>query len=213
MTASPSCLTPLTVRSRCNRCARPVELCLCHLLPELTARTHILILQHPDERRHALNTARLLVAGLTNAQLLTAECLPDDWQQRLADPAWRTELLFPGHLVPTVAVAHGDRRPRRLVLLDGTWRKARKLLFLNPVLQQLPQVALPAGLISRYRLRKAPAEGALSTVEAGMYALQLLEPETDYRDLLKPFDALIEGQIQAMGQAVYERNYRKPLRC
>src|SRR5690606_1960692 len=95
------------------------------------------------------------------------------------------------------------------VLLDGTWRKARRLLYLNPVLQQLPRVALPDGLISRYRLRKAPMAGALSTIEAGVHALQALEPDTDFRPLLKPFDALIEGQIAAMGDSVYQRNHQR----
>lgn len=197
------------IRPRCLQCCRPVELCLCHLLPKLSPRTEILVVQHPDERKHALNTARLLVAGLTNAQLLITEHLSEDWQARLADPYWRTELLFPGAQALRLA-AEQDERPRRLVLLDGTWRKARKLLYMNPLLQQLPQVALPEGLVSRYRLRKAPAEGALSTIEAGAHALQIIEPEMNFSDLLKPFEALIEGQIRAMGGALYARNYVKP---
>lgn len=200
------------VRARCPQCQRPVELCLCHLLPHLSPRTEILVIQHPDERKHALNTARLLVAGLSNAHLLVAEQLPVEWQQRLIDPEWQTELLFPGPQVPVLVEGEQDWRPRRLVLLDGTWRKARKLLYVNPVLQQLVQVALPAGLVSRYRLRKAPAEGALSTIEAAFHALQLIEPDTDFSGLLRPFDALIDGQIQAMGESLYRHNYGRPQR-
>ncbi len=184
--------------------------CLCSLLPNLTTSTQLLVIQHPDEQHHALNTARLLVAGLSNAQLLVTELLSTGWCERLADPGFNTELLFPGAGVPEVASAEADQRPRRLVLLDGTWRKARKLLYLNSVLQNLPQVALPEGLSSRYRLRKAPGPGALSTIEAGMHALQLIEPHTDFSALLRPFDALIEGQIQAMGPAVYQQNHLKP---
>lgn len=212
MSAPPFSSTTPAIRPRCPQCQRPVELCLCHLLPELSPRTEILVIQHPDERKHALNTARLLVAGLSNAHLLVTEQLPVDWQERLLDPAWRTELLFPGPHVPTLSCAREDSRSRRLVLLDGTWRKARKLLYLNPVLQQLPQVALPDGLVSRYRLRKAPAEGALSTIEAAVHALQVIEPDTDFSSLLRPFDALIEGQIKAMGESLYRQNYGKPQR-
>ena len=212
MPTSPPSPTDPAVRPRCPQCQRPVERCLCHLLPELSPRTEIVVIQHPDERRHALNTARLLVAGLSNAHLLITEQLSVAWQERLRDPAWRTELLFPGPQVPTLCGAPGDGRLRQLVLLDGTWRKARKLLYLNPVLQQLPQVALPSGLVSRYRLRKAPAEGALSTIEAAAHALQMIEPESDFSALLRPFDALIDGQIQAMGEALYRRNYRKSQR-
>lgn len=197
-------------RGRCACCCRPVAHCLCSLLPDLNPNTALLVIQHPDEQRHALNTARLLVAGLRNAQLLVAEQLTAEWCSSLTDPAYRTELLFPGDGVPVVAATGADQRPRRLVLLDGTWRKARKLLYLNPVLQALPQVALPEGLISRYRLRKAPGPGALSTIEAGMYALQLIEPDMDFSGLLRPFDELIEGQIRAMGPDVYLRNHLRP---
>lgn len=176
----------------------------------MNSAVSLLVIQHPQEQRHALNTGRLLVAGLARAELLITEQIPLDSvvQVQLADPAWRTELLFPGEhaQLPGPAPGH-DQRPRRLVLLDGTWRKARKLLALNPVLQQLPRVALPGGLISRYRLRKTREPDALATIEAGVQALQLMEPGQDYGALLRPFEALIEGQIEAMGKRCYERNH------
>jgi DTW domain-containing protein YfiP len=61
--------------------------------------------------------------------------------------------------------------------------------------------------VSRYRLRKAPGPGALSTVEAIVQALQTLEAPTSFEPLLKPFEALIEGQIAAMGEEVFLRNH------
>ncbi|WP_415055088.1 tRNA-uridine aminocarboxypropyltransferase [Halopseudomonas sp.] len=198
--------------SRCERCLRPAAHCLCALIPHISTRTQLLVIQHPSERSHALNTARLLVEGVVNAHLLITEVITADspWHDLLVDPQWQTELLFPGADIPLVTATADSGRPRRLVLLDGTWRKARKLLYLNPVLQGLPRVALPDGLCSRYRLRKAPQPGALSTLEAGLEALQRIEPETDFSSLLRPFEALIDGQIQAMGQARYQENYLRP---
>ena len=46
-------------RPACARCQRPLSLCLCALIPALASRTRVLLLQHPSERRHPLNTARL----------------------------------------------------------------------------------------------------------------------------------------------------------
>lgn len=86
-------------------------------------------------------------------------------------------------------------------------RKARKLLHLNPALAALPRVSLAEGMASRYRLRKAPGEGALSTIEAIAAALDELEAPRTHEALLKPFDALIEGQIAAMGEDTYRRNH------
>ena len=98
-------------------------------------------------------------------------------------------------------------RPLLLVVPDGTWRKARKLLYLNPLLAALPRVCLPAGLESRYRLRKAPMAGALSTLEAIVVALEALEAPQSFAALLQPFEALIDGQIAAMGESTYQRNH------
>ena len=81
------------------------------------------------------------------------------------------------------------------------------MLHLNPLLAALPRVTLADGAVSRYRLRKAPGPGALSTIEAIVQALQVLEAPTCFKALLKPFDALIEGQIAAMGPAVFEKNH------
>lgn len=195
--------------SRCERCLRPAGQCLCALIPQIATTTRLLVIQHPSERRHALNTARFLVEGVVGAQLLVAEKidLNSVWYQMLSDPDWHTEVLFPGAGHSLLSASVDIQRPRRLVLLDGTWRKARKLLYLNPVLQSLPKVALPEGLVSRYRLRKAPQPGSLSTLEAGVEALRRIDQSTDFSPLLRPFEALIEGQIDAMGLERYRENY------
>ncbi|SDS68647.1 DTW domain-containing protein YfiP [Halopseudomonas xinjiangensis] len=196
---------------RCEACARPSSRCLCSTIPRLHSSTRMLIIQHPSERHHALNTARFLAAGLVNAELHVVEHIAPGsaLYSQLADPARRTEVLFPGPGASSLARA-ADPREHQLVLLDGTWRKARKLLHLNPILAVLPQVALAAGLASRYRLRKAPAPGALSTIEAGVAALEVLEPDKSFQALLRPFDRLIEEQIASIGTELYRRNYLKP---
>jgi DTW domain-containing protein YfiP len=60
---------------------------------------------------------------------------------------------------------------------------------------------------SRYRLRKAPGPDALSTLEAITHALQTLEAPTSFAPLMAPFEALIEGQIKAMGADTFQRNH------
>ena len=193
-------------RPQCSRCLRPITHCLCPLIPSLDSRTRVLLLQHPSEVNHALNTARLAALGLNNAQLVVGEVF-EDLATLLNPPGYQARLLFPADdAQPLQGYTPGDQ-PLLLVVPDGTWRKARKLLHLNPLLAALPRVALASERVSRYRLRKAPGPGALSTVEAIVQALQVLEAPASFDALLKPFDALIEGQIAAMGEAVYQRNH------
>jgi DTW domain-containing protein YfiP len=193
-------------RPHCPRCLRPITHCLCPLIPRLDSRTRVLLLQHPSEVNHALNTARLAALGLVNAQLVVGEVF-EDLQALLNPPGYQARLLFPAEDAQPLQAYTPSDEPLLLVVPDGTWRKARKLLHLNPLLAALPRVTLAEGAVSRYRLRKAPGPGALSTVEAIVQALQVLEAPTSFEPLLKPFEALIEGQIAAMGDEVFQRNH------
>ncbi|MCK6187586.1 DTW domain-containing protein [Pseudomonas sp. EYE_354] len=193
-------------RPQCCRCLRPITHCLCALIPSLDSRTRVLLLQHPSEVNHALNTARLAALGLNNAQLLVGEVF-DDLATLLNPPGYQARLLFPADDAQPLCTYASSDQPLLLVVPDGTWRKARKLLHLNPLLAALPRVTLAAGSVSRYRLRKAPGPGALSTVEAIAQALQVLEAPRSFEALLAPFEALIDGQIAAMGRAVFEKNH------
>lgn len=193
-------------RARCERCLRPTDHCLCALIPSLGSRTRVLILQHPSEVNHALNTARLAALGLENAELQVGEVF-EDLAHWLSRPGYRPCLLFPGEEAVTLRASGADDMPFLLVVPDGTWRKARKLLHLNPLLAALPRVVLTNAPPSRYRLRKAPGPDALSTLEAIVHALHTLEPEVSFDGLLRPFDALIDGQIAAMGAETFRRNH------
>ena len=194
-------------RAQCPRCLRPQSHCLCELIPHLHSRTRVLLLQHPSEVGHALNTARLAALGLSNAELRVGEVF-DDLETLLNPPGYQARLLFPGQGAQLIAAHKAeDSLPWLLVVPDGTWRKARKLLHLNPLLANLPRVTLPEGAQSRYRLRKAPGPGALSTLEAIVQTLEILEAPRVFEPLLRPFEALIEGQIEAMGAQTYQRNH------
>ena len=197
-------------RAHRRRGARPLTPCVGPRTPHLPPHPGGLILHPPDETHHALNTARLAALGLANAEMRIGEHFPE-LESELATagvPAW---LLFPGEGTQTVeqlaASAAGEPVERLLIVPDGTWRKARRLLYCNPWLAGLPRLALEDGLVSRYRLRKAPAAGALSTIEAIVHCLNGLEVAGRFDALLRPFEALIETQIAAMGEEVYRRNH------
>jgi DTW domain-containing protein YfiP len=91
--------------------------------------------------------------------------------------------------------ALGEPGRVRLVVLDATWRKSRKMLYQNPALQALPRLALRDMPASNYRIRKAHAPGQLSTLEATAYALMQLHGEAArFQPLLAAFDGFITQQ-------------------
>jgi len=200
-------------RPRCEHCQRPASHCLCAYISRIPNRTQVLVLQHPDEANHPLNTARLAVMGLLNARLLVGEHFPqlDD----IVASAGRVLLLFPEReassaqvaAVSTSSSSSGEPAWSLLIVPDGTWRQARKIVGANPVLDTLPRLSLPPGMSSEYRIRKTSQPAAVSTIEAIARSLSLLEPEQSFNSLLAPFRALIAQQVQAMGEEVYRRNY------
>jgi DTW domain-containing protein YfiP len=107
----------------------------------------VLILQHPQEADHAKNTARLLHLSLPGSRMLTGSPLTNPTCARPADAAPQyTVLLYPETPAGTGAGrGHGtaqDPAHVRMVVLDATWRKSRKMLHLNPFLGQLPRLTL-----------------------------------------------------------------------
>ncbi len=105
------------------------------------------------------------------------------------------EALLPSAQYGTAAIPAAPCR-LRLVVLDGTWRKSRKMLFLNPALRDLPRMSLQQVAPSRYRIRKAHAPDQLSTLEATCQALAQLEVDQEkFLPLLQAFDGFVGEQL------------------
>jgi hypothetical protein len=101
-------------------------------------------------------------------------------------------------------------RPKlNIILLDGTWRKAYKILQLNPWLLNLPSLHLTFEGKSQYTIRKSSRPDSLSTLEAAAYSLQALEPELDIAPIFKVFNAMVQQRLDAMPKAVRQR-YTSP---
>lgn len=85
----------------------------------------------------------------------------------------------------------------RLIVLDGTWRKTRKLLHLNPWLQALPRLGLPLLPASRYTVRRAHRPDQLATLEATGHALHQFDlPTRQLEALMDGFDGF-NAQLRA----------------
>ena len=188
-------------RATCATCLRPQASCICQWIAPLATNVAVLILQHPLEVSNAKGSARLLHLGLPGSVLLAGEVFDPDTLSALLYDGGRTPLLlYPDSIaqtaseppaLPTLPAATA----LRLVVLDGTWRKSRKMLSLNPLLQSLPRLSLQGMPASHYRIRKAHAPDQLSTLEASAYALMRLDGgAAPYQALLAGFDGFVAQQ-------------------
>lgn len=170
-----------------------------------------MILQHPRERDNAIGTARMASLCLPGSELLVGV----RWNshpglaQALSDPERPPALLFPGPGAKNI-LTERPPGPITLIVVDGTWSQAKNLVRDNDVLKALPRYAFAAPEPSEYRIRKEPDVAFVSTIEALMHVLGVLEDQPPrFRALLEPFRAMVDAQLACQAQAP-TRRYRKP---
>jgi hypothetical protein len=170
----------------------------------------VVILQHPREARLAICSAWLTRVALGNAELHRGVELDAHPRVREIVASPGTALLFPGEGSRPVEAAAGDP-PRTLVVVDGTWLQAGKMLERNPSLAALPRLSLSPRRPSGYgELRREPAEGHLPTIEAVALALAVLERDpVRFEPMVEAFRRMVELQL-ACSRARRSPRHRGP---
>ena len=195
---------PVTAkRPTCPQCLRPQSTCICRWITPTSHTTEVLILQHPLEEHEAKNSARLLHLSLPGSRLVVGETFDDAALRALQTKPKYNVLLYPptqhdGHAVHAALDPNQleDLSQVRLVVLDATWRKSRKMLHLSTALQQLPRLSLTDVPASDYAIRKAHKPGQLSTLEATCAALAQLESDpAKFAPLLQAFKGFVAQQM------------------
>jgi DTW domain-containing protein YfiP len=158
----------------------------------------------------AIGTARMAHLGLPSSLLRVGLDFSNDEVVRdfVASDA-PTYILFPGPDARDVStLARGERI--HLIVVDGTWWQAKKLLTLNPRLAALPRLAFTPSRPSDYRIRRQPAELCVSTIEALAETLSVLEPPGDeprrFDSLLAPFRAMVDSQLHFVNEVHASRH-------
>ena len=176
-------------RSICIRCFRPDTHCLCDELTPFVAHCNFLLLQHPHERKKYHSTAKILLRALKNAQVMRGITFDRvRFEQILAGK--QAYLLYPSE--DAIDAAHAPlSQDSTVVVIDGTWIEARKIIYRNPYLKQLPAFSFRTPLRSNFIIRKQPREGCLSTIESVAHLLQLNAKALRRNDLVMRYEGLL----------------------
>jgi DTW domain-containing protein YfiP len=196
---------------RCEVCCLHHAVCVCGDLPRLAVTTRLVVIMHHNEQNRRTNTSRLAMACLPGSTIAVrrkpdregpAPLVDDDGQELLADLD-RPAVLFPAvdALPLDVIAADPARRPRTLLVPDGTWREAIRMRRRIPGLRALPVVSLPSGRPTRYRpLRRTLGEDRLSTFEAVARAFGILEGDEIRATLERVFRVVVDRHLWIQGR-------------
>lgn len=106
----------------------------------------------------------------------------------------RAALLFPAK--KSINVDYVGVEVKHLVVLDGTWAKAKRMYHENPWLKLLPHLKLDLKQLSLYsEVRQQPKLGCLSTIESIVSAMKALGADCQELDnLLDVFESMVVDQ-------------------
>lgn len=186
------------MREVCPSCGRPRVVCICAHIHPIETRTRVIVLQHPRESEVPINTIRIARLVVPSMQLFVGVEFDQDraLDAALSDPGHPPILLFPGPNARDLRT-EPPTHPVSLVLVDGTWSQAARLVRRNPRLRSLPQYAFVPSAPSNYRIRREPHEQFVASIEALAEVLTLLEPSGfDPSPLLAPFRAMVDIQLE-----------------
>ena len=168
---------------------------MCQHITEVKQHTRLVILQHPAEAKNSKNTVRLLKLLTDNIEIHIGESRSDflHLKDKILSNKDQYFLLFPGSQAKTFDSYQpaAERPVYNLIIIDGTWRKAKKLLHQNPWLAELRHLTLDSSYNAQYGIRKTSIDNGLSTIEAVAYCLREMENIE-----LTPFFTALEGLKQ-----------------
>jgi len=184
---------------RCESCLLPLEHCICAARPARNDNQKVafLFLMYQGEVYKPSNTGRLIAD-------VVADNYAFQWQRTvhepdllalLRNPAYQPIVVFPHEYADggvciyspeqLMDVAGGYKKPL-FIMLDGTWREARKM-FRSEYLKDFPVLGIQPQKALEYQLREAFHEHQLCTAEVGIEVLKLAGEETTAAALAEYF--------------------------
>ncbi|MFA6890642.1 MAG: tRNA-uridine aminocarboxypropyltransferase [Sphaerochaetaceae bacterium] len=194
----------VSMSEMCYRCYKPKNNCLCPYITETDTGVKFVILMHPKEAYHQrTGTGRLTALSLKNSEIRIGIDFTDDEKLNgmLCDSRYQPFLLFPGKDFQTAETLQEIPGKQLLVVvIDGTWPCAKKILRLSSNLRMLPTLSFSGNYRSAFAFKREPSEECLSTIESCYYLVRELQrfskaKQCDVSSMLTVFSKMVEHQI------------------
>jgi len=187
---------------RCDLCRLAKQYCICSIAPQknsVVTKAGFLLLMYDTEVLKPSNTGKLIADLIpdTFAFLWSRTTKNDELLAVLADKKWQPFVVFPkeyaddSRQVFTREVVCDEGKRPLFIMLDGSWREAKKMFRKSPYLDKYPLISFdpkkslntnvlmneetlsPVGKDSRYTVRKTELEHQFSTAEVAARVLEM----------------------------------------
>lgn len=201
-------------RKICDHCRQPDFSCYCPTLKPFDPGMKFVILSHPLEYHKRIATGRMSHLNLIDSCLFEGEDYShhSGLNEVLHDTRYFPVVLYPGRNSSNLTLMSKEARfdlvpegrTLAVIVIDGTWATARKMMRLSGNINRLPRVCFTPVKPSNFRIRKQPKAECYSTIEAIHHTIDLFgggSPRTGSNGrahdvLLEVFDQMINRQIE-----------------
>nr|WP_245217472.1 DTW domain-containing protein [Rheinheimera maricola] len=167
---------------RCEHCLLPAAECICAARPSVISNSAFCFIMYTGECYKPSNTGRIIADVIAdNHAFVWDRTQPDAAMLALLNDArYAPIVVFPQQYAqaercissPLELSAVQDKKIPLFIMLDGTWREAKKM-FKSAYLANLPVLGIQPEQGSRYQLREAAHLHQLCTAEVAVEVLQL----------------------------------------
>ncbi|WP_417703184.1 tRNA-uridine aminocarboxypropyltransferase [Rheinheimera aquimaris] len=171
---------------RCDTCLLPRTDCICTARPDVVSKSAFCFIMYTGECYKPSNTGRIIADVITdNHAYVWDRTRPDpEMLALLADDSYAPIVVFPQQYAepercinsPQESMAIQQGKTPLFVMLDGTWREAKKM-FKSPYLATMPVLGIQPQQASSYALREAAHLHQLCTAEVAIEILKLAEDD------------------------------------
>ena len=164
---------------RCPSCLLLKRVCICSYKVTCSAHAKFQLLMHHNESFKPTNTGRLISDCIAGTEVFR-------WSRTEPDPLFVEGLSDP-RVDPYIVFPEGERYMDRMaqfepkvgrtplfIILDGTWRQAKRMFRYSRYLDQLPVIQPTSTKETAYSLRKALQPEQLCTAEVASEMLRLV---------------------------------------
>jgi DTW domain-containing protein YfiP len=201
------------VRATCHQCRQAKFNCYCDHVQRFDPNMTFVILIHPVEVQRRIATGRMSHLSLENSYLIEGEDFSDHpvVNDLIGNPEHQCVMLYPGQgsldlsNLDEIERSTHFRSDKKLIVfvIDGTWATARKMVRQSRNLGSLPRICFSLDRPSGFHVRKQPAAGCFSTIEAIHQVIELVGSYYQFPvsqrlhdRLLTVFDKMVEQQLQ-----------------
>ena len=200
-------------RVLCSRCTQPDFACYCSQIHSFDSKINFVVLIHPIEVKRRIATGRMSHLCLEGSYLIKGQDYTHNpiVNDLIKDTKYHSVILYPGVTSKNLSLMFEHEKtalfPKekklRIFVIDGTWATAGKMVYQSKNLIDLPRICFTPPAPSNFRVRKQPAPGCYSTIEAIHHTLELLGPSQgfdlttlNHHKLIFVFDKMVEKQLE-----------------